>query len=47
MVLGVDNSIEILNDHPELEAYFIYNDENGELKSYMTEGFRAYLRTEN
>jgi thiamine biosynthesis lipoprotein len=44
MVLGIDPSIQILNDHPELEAYFIFNDENGDLHTYMTEGFSIMLR---
>ncbi len=44
MVLGVERSIEILNFHPELEAYFIFSDEEGQIKTYMTEGFKTFLR---
>ncbi|MBR9999483.1 MAG: FAD:protein FMN transferase [Cyclobacteriaceae bacterium] len=44
MVLGIDPSIQILNDHPELDAYFIFSDEQGNLKTYMTEGFNAILQ---
>jgi FAD:protein FMN transferase len=46
MVLGVDPSIRILNDHPELEVYLIFSDENGNLQIYMTEGFEMMLRKE-
>jgi len=44
MVLGVEPSIEILNKHSELEAYFIFSDEEGQIKTYMTEGFKAILK---
>jgi thiamine biosynthesis lipoprotein len=44
MVLGIDPSIQLLNDHPELEAYFIFNDDQGRLNSYMTEGFKVYIK---
>lgn len=44
MVLGVEPSIKILDVHPELEAYFIFSDEDGQIKTYMTEGFKAVLR---
>lgn len=44
MVLGVEPSIEILNRHPELEAYFIFSDEEGQIKTYMTEGFKDILK---
>ncbi len=47
MVLGVDPSIEILEQHPELEAYLIFQNEDGELGAYMTEGFKSYLIKEN
>lgn len=44
MVLGVEPSIEILNEHSELEAYFIFSDAEGQIKTYMTEGFKAILK---
>lgn len=47
MVLGVEGSIEVLDDHPELEAYFIFNDEEGRIKTYMTDGFKSFLKSEN
>lgn len=47
MVLGVESSIQILNDHPELEAYFIFSDEDGQIKTYMTKGFKSILQEED
>jgi thiamine biosynthesis lipoprotein len=44
MVLGADPSIKILDNHPELEAYFIFSDDQGEMKTFMTEGFKAILK---
>jgi thiamine biosynthesis lipoprotein len=44
MVLGVEPSIQILNEHPELDAYFIFSDEEGQIKTYMTEGFKSILQ---
>lgn len=44
MVLGKDRGIEIANNIPEIEIYFIYADENGENQVYMSEGFKQYLK---
>jgi len=46
MVLGVDPSIQILDDHPELDAYFIFSDDQGRMSTFMTEGFKAILQEE-
>jgi len=43
MVLGLEKSTEILNGHSELDAYLIYADEHGELKTFMTEGVRSTI----
>jgi len=47
MVLGIDSSIQIVNDHPELDAFFIYNDDMGQLTTYMTEGFKNVLKKDD
>ena len=44
MVIGKDGGIEIANNIPGLEIYFIYADENGENQVYMSEGFKQYLK---
>lgn len=44
MVLGLDSAKAICNDHPELDAYFIYAKENGNTGIYFTEGMKKYLR---
>lgn len=47
MVLGLEKSREILNEHPELDAYLIYNDDQGSVKTYMTGDFTSMLVKEN
>jgi len=43
MVCGLDKSIEIAENNPDIEAYFIYADTNGKTKSCMTSGFEKYI----
>jgi len=43
MASGVERSIELLQQHPELEALLIYNDEKGNYKVYKTEGMDAFI----
>jgi FAD:protein FMN transferase len=44
MVLGVEKSREILSANPELDAFLVYTDENGEYKTYATEGIRRFIK---
>ncbi len=44
MVVGKERGVEIANNIPGLEIYFIYADENGENQVYMSEGFKQYLK---
>jgi thiamine biosynthesis lipoprotein len=37
MVMGLEKAKKLLEKHPELLVYFIY-DEDGELKEYLSEG---------
>lgn len=43
MVLGFERSKKIIEENPELEAYFIYVDENGKSKVYYTKGVEKYF----
>jgi thiamine biosynthesis lipoprotein len=46
MVSGLEKSIEIVNSRKDLEAYFIYADENGDYKTYASDGFKSMLTEE-
>jgi thiamine biosynthesis lipoprotein len=43
MVLGTDKSKEFISGRKDLNAYFIYTNENGNLSTYSTEGFEKLL----
>jgi len=47
MVLGIEEAIPIINNHPEMDAYFIFSDNDGTIKTFMTDGFKSILKTEN
>lgn len=48
MVLGLEEAQKVLNDHPEIDAYFIYADENGKNQIFMTEGLKKMIdQTDN
>ena len=47
MVLGVDAAKPIVEDHPELDVYFIFSDNSGNIQTFMTEGFKSILKTEH
>jgi thiamine biosynthesis lipoprotein len=47
MVMGLEKSKAFLNDHSDLDAYFIFTDENGELSNYFTEGFKSLIIEES
>ncbi len=38
MALGLDKCKDLLSKHPELQAFLIYSDEKGNLKTYKTSG---------
>ena len=46
MVMGFDNSIEILASDTSLEAYFIYSGTSDTLHSFITEGFKKIVLKE-
>lgn len=39
MVLGLDRAKQVLKSLPQLEAYFIYSDQQGNYQTWQTEGF--------
>ena len=43
MVLGMDKAKKVLDKHPELMAFFIYSDKDGEMKEWMTEGLEKLI----
>ena len=43
MVMGTEKAISFCNEH-DIDGYFIYSDDNGILKTKMTEGFKRYLK---
>jgi thiamine biosynthesis lipoprotein len=43
MALGLERSIELANSRNDIEVYFIYSDENGQYKSYASDGFKSLL----
>ncbi|MBO4806688.1 MAG: FAD:protein FMN transferase [Paludibacteraceae bacterium] len=45
MVLGLEESLILVNCLPNLEAYFIYENEMGEMSVQYTEGFEKYFHS--
>ena len=43
MVMGLDKAMEICSRENDIEAYFIYADENGSLKTAESKGMRRYF----
>ena len=39
MAMGLENSIQFLENHSELKAFLIYSNNKGELETYATENF--------
>jgi thiamine biosynthesis lipoprotein len=44
MVMGVEKAKEMLTSHDELEAYFIYSNDDGSLGTYYTDGIDDMIR---
>lgn len=43
MVMGLKEAEKFANAHPEIDVYFIYTDDNGDIKTYFTEGMKKYI----
>ncbi len=44
MVMGREKAMEYCKNNPKIEAYFIYADENGNMKTIHTERFKRFIR---
>jgi thiamine biosynthesis lipoprotein len=47
MVMGKDDAIEFINNHPEFSAYFVYSDDSGKYVTWMSESLKEYISEEN
>ncbi|MCB0396250.1 MAG: FAD:protein FMN transferase [Flavobacteriales bacterium] len=43
MVMGTDSAKVFLKDHPELEAFLIFGDDDGRFNTWMTDTFKARI----
>ena len=43
MVMGLEEAEKFIQSHPDIDAYLIYADENGEYQTYVSEGMKAYI----
>ena len=43
MVMGLEPSKKFLASHPDIQAYMVYSDENGDYQTYMTTGMEDLL----
>lgn len=46
MVMGLDKAKQFARNHPEIDAYFIYADSAGALRTFGTDGMARYLPAE-
>lgn len=44
MVMGLEEAEQFANAHPDIDAYFIYSDENGKLQTFLTNGMEKYVK---
>ena len=47
MVMGLEEGKKFVENHKEIEAYFIYSDEKGEFQTWNSPGFSIMLMPEN
>ncbi len=43
MVMGLEEAEQFANAHPDIDACFIYSDENGKLQTFLTNGMEKYV----
>jgi len=43
MVIGKESAIEFIEEHPELSAYFVFSDDNGNYKTWISESLKKNL----
>jgi thiamine biosynthesis lipoprotein len=46
MVMGHEKAIELLKQHPELDALLIYSSTDGKIQTYMTAGIEPFVKLE-
>lgn len=46
MIMGLEESIKLVNSNEMLEAYFVYSGESGEFQIQFTDGFEKYIYRE-
>jgi thiamine biosynthesis lipoprotein len=46
MVMGHEKSIEFINKNPQLSAYFVISDENGNYKTWISENLKEFISEE-
>ena len=44
MVMGLEEAERFANANPEIDAYFIYSDNDGKFKTFCTEGMKKYIK---
>ncbi len=44
MVMGMEKGLIFLKKHPEIDAYLIYEDENGQLATYTSPGIKKFIK---
>ena len=47
MVLGLEKTISILNENPELKAYLIFSNDNNEFSTYTTDNLKGNIKDLN
>lgn len=47
MVMGVENAMKVLDNHPELDAFLIYSNEQGQLVNYISPGIAPFIEIKN
>ncbi len=43
MVMGIDSAIAMLSEDKSMDGYFVYSDEDGNIKTYTTEGIKNFI----
>ena len=47
MVMGLQEAEQFVAQHPDINVYFIYADDQGQYQTYFSQGMKAYLEEEN
>lgn len=46
MVMGHEEAIKVLKDHPEIDAMLLYSTSDGKIESFITEGIKPFIKFE-